>query len=542
MKKNVYYQGLPVFKSQVDVLSEDYSDNRRQNLVLVKELNARMGSWNNHGAPHRVAAVQKAGKLLARERLHLLLDEDSPWLEIGPLCGWEQPGWKGNGMLGGVGLVSGIECMVVVNVPTVQSAAMHPVLQAKWDRCSEMSIQNRLPFLQLLESGGADLKHAFEAFHTAPNPFYKLANRSKLKIPSVCVVMGTCIAGGAYMAGMSDYVIMVKGQAQLGLAGSKLVYMATGEVSSDEELGGAEMHSRVSGVSDFLANNEADAIAKAREVCSTFPASKATVFPSQEGPLEEPLYDPEELLGVVSPDTKNAYDCREVMARVVDGSRMSEFKPAFGTTLVCVFGFVHGVPVGIIGNNGVIFSESAQKGTHFINICNQRGTPVIFLHNVTGFMVGQAYEKSGIIKWGSQLVNAVSNCLVPTVTFLIGNSFGAANYALKGHGFEPSFLFSWPNSKCAVMGPDQLSGVLELLAREGAAKKSKNVDEEKLAAQTNMLKARIGREQSAYFTTSRMVDDGIIDPRDTRMVLSMCLSLAANNEWPKTFLEGISRL
>jgi len=534
--------GLRRFESTLDTTDIEYVENYKHNLGLVQELNDRLKEWKHEGSEKRVAQIRKAGKLLASERLALLLDEDSPWLEIGPLNGWGQEEAPiGNSLLGGIGVINGVECMVVVNVPTVQAASMNPVTSAKWHRCSQISMENRLPFIQLLESAGADLNKQFEAFHDAPNAFYQLAQRSKARVPSVCLVMGTCIAGGAYMAGMSDYIIMIKKQSQLGLAGQKLVYMATLEESTDEELGGASMHSRVSGVSDFLANDEKDAIRQAREVIATFPVEKKGLVPAVSG-VEEPFYPPQELLGLVSRDIKQGYDCREVMARFVDGSFISEFKPTYGASLVCAFAYIYGVPVGLIGNNGVIMSESAQKGTHFINLCNQRGVPLVFLHHVTGFMVGRKYEESGIIKWGSQLVNAVSNTDVPVFTFIIGNSFGAANFALKGRGFEPRFIFSWPMSKCAVMGPEQLSGVLDLLSREGARKKGREVDEEKLLKKKTFMADKIKREQSAYFTSSRMVDDGVVDPRDTRMILGMCLSVVANQETKKGFLEGISRL
>lgn len=534
-------RGLKRFESTLDETGVEYIENYKHNIGLVQELNSRLKQWKYEGNKKRVASIRKAGKLLASERLALLLDEDSPWLEVGALNGWgQEEAPEGNSLLGGIGVISGVECVVVVNVPTVQAASMNPVTSAKWHRLSEISMKNKLPFIQLLESAGADLNKQFEAFHDAPNAFYQLAQRSRTLVPSVCVVMGTCIAGGAYMAGMSDYVIMIKKQSQLGLAGQKLVFMATLEESTDEELGGAEMHSRVSGVSDFLANDEKDAIAQAREVIATFPVEKKGLLP-QSG-VEEPFYDPDELLGLVSLDIKKGYDCREVMARIVDGSHLSEFKPTYGSSLVCAFAYVYGVPVGLIGNNGVIFSESAQKGTHFINLCNQRGVPIIFLHHVTGFMVGRKYEESGIIKWGSQLVNAVSNSDVPVFTFIIGNSFGAANFALKGRGFEPEFIFSWPMSRCAVMGPDQLSGVLDLLSRESAKKKGRVVDEEKLNKKKQAMIDKITREQSAYFTSSRMVDDGVVDPRDSRMILGMCLSVVANREVKRGFLEGISRL
>jgi acetyl-CoA carboxylase carboxyltransferase component len=531
------------FESQINSASDDFVANYKHNLALCNELEEKVQDWSTQGTDRRIQQFRKKNKLLARERLELLLDEDSPFLEITPLAGaGMEDVAKGNSMIAGIGLVNGTECMIVVNVPTVGFGSMNHVNGKKWQRVSQMSMENKLPFIQLLESSGADLTNQFDIFHNNPNAFYSLGKRSAAKIPSVSVVFGTCIAGGAYFAGMTDYIVMVKGNAQLALAGKKLTEVATGEVSEEEELGGAAMHASVSGVCDFLANNEHEAICKARELISNFPAGKETVYPTQLDAVDEPYYPTEELLGVVPMDVKHGYDCKEVMARIVDGSRLEQFKPLYGPTLSCCFGHIYGVPVGLIGNNGVLFTETAQKGTHFINICNQRGIPIIFLHNVTGFMVGKKYERTGIIKWGSQLVNAATNSVVPIISIIIGNSFGAANYAQRGHGFQPRFIFSWPNSKCAVMGPDQLSGVLRLLAIDGAKKKGRAPDLEKLNRAQAIMKAKIETEMNAYYISARQVDDGVIDPRDTRWVLGMALSACCNSKIEKAFLQGICRL
>jgi acetyl-CoA carboxylase carboxyltransferase component len=328
--------------------------------------------------------------------------------------------------------------------------------------------------------------------------------------------------------GMSDYVIMVKNKAKVFLGGPPLVKMATGEIVDDESLGGAEMHSRVSGVSDFLAANEFDAIVKARNIISSIHWRKTTPLPRRHLylPVEEPLYDPDEILGIVSANPRIPFDCREVIARVVDGSRFFEFKPSYGTSLTTCFARIHGIPIGIIANyTGVIFSDSANKGTQFIDLCNQRHIPLLFMHNVTGFMVGRKYEEGGIIKHGSKFINAVSNSGVPHLTIIMGASYGAGNYGMCGRAYQPRFLFSWPNSKCSVMGPEQLTGVMDIVMREAARKSGVQIDEEMAKARKEMFRQAVEEQSSAYYTTSRVIDDGIIDPRDTRNVLGLCLSV-----------------
>lgn len=545
------------FESLVNPSSPEFTANFVHNASLAKILRERIEKWSKQGSDQSIVRARKTSKMLGRERLSLLLDEDSHFLEIGALAGWDQPDQKleGNPMIGGIGLVCGIEVMIVTNVPTIGGGAMTKISSTKWQRCSDISIQNRLPFVQLLESSGLDLDKAFEGFHIDPNWFHRLANRSALGIPTVTVVFGTCIAGGAYMAGMSDYVIMVKGQGQLALAGSKLVKTATGENATDEELGGAEMHSRISGASDYLAQSETDAISKARSVIASFNVvpkhsfaadSPSTASSGFDLPFPEPFYDPEELFGAVSADPKQTYDVRDVIARIVDSSRFTEFKPDYGSTIVTVFANIFGNPVGIIGNNGVIFPQTAQKGAHFINLCNQRGIPIIFLHNVTGFIVGKAYEAAGMIKWGSLMVNAVANSVVPKISILIGGSFGAANFAMCGKGYEPRFIFSWPNAKCAVMGPDQLAGVMTLLAEERAQRAGMKVMTPEVQAQLDQVltkyKSRIENEMDAFYCSSRYVDDGVIDPRNTRAVLGICLSVVRNKPIEAGFIRGVSRL
>jgi acetyl-CoA carboxylase carboxyltransferase component len=539
---------MRVFPSKVDEMSGEFVENRNAMTRLCGDLHAALSSWQGEGNAKRVRAHRRAGKLLGRERLNLLLDVDAPFLEIGALYGYNVPGVPGNSLVTGVGVVQGVECMCVVYVPTVGHGAMNTIVQAKWQRAMEIAKRQRLPFLQLLETAGADLEQAFDVFHTRPNPFYELARKSETLVPSVTVVFGTCIAGGAYMGGMSDYTVMVRGKSHLALAGTKLVAVATGEVATEEELGGAALHATVTGSADYIVDSERAAVKKVRELVSTFSITKrqATATAALLPPCE-PVYSAASMLGVIAPPAadgtppKHSYDIREVAARLVDGSAMHEFKPAYGTTIACVWAQIAGVPVGIIGNNGVILAESAQKAAHFINLCNQRGVPIIYLHNVTGFMVGTAYERQAMIKCGSQMVAAQSQSRVPQISIVVGGSFGAANYAMSGVGFEPDFIFSFPSSQCAVMGPQQLSGVLGLLARERMLKAGRAVDEAKIQKITSGLAKTTTTQMNVFYSSARGIDDGIIDPRDARPVLAACLSILLNNEFPRSALQA-SRL
>jgi acetyl-CoA carboxylase carboxyltransferase component len=391
----------------------------------------------------------------------------------------------------------------------------------------------------LVESAGADLPVQSKVFVPGGRGFREITRRSKLRIPSISVVFGSSTAGGAYLPGMSDYVVMVKKQAQVFLAGPPLVKMATGEVSTEEELGGAEMHSRVSGLSDYLAEDELDGIRIAREIVRNFNLKKPPT--PQQANFDQPVYDVDQLLGIASADVRVPFDVREVIARIVDGSRFSEFKSEYGPTLITGFAHIHGFPVGILGNNGVLMSESAAKGAQFIELCNQQDIPLVFLQNITGFMVGKTYEEQGIIRNGAKLINAVSNSTVPAITIMIGGSYGAGNYAMCGRAYEPRFLFTWPNHRIAVMGPQQLSGVMDIIKRESLIKAGMPVDEEKLAASRVALESQIQRESDCYFATARLWDDGIIDPRDTRTVLGISLSAAYNRAVEGSMEWGVSR-
>jgi acetyl-CoA carboxylase carboxyltransferase component len=508
--------------------------------VAVDRLRIELTRSTEGGGEKYVQRHLERGKLLPRERVEMLLDEGSYFLEIAALAGIgmedEIPGAR---VIGGIGLVSGRECMIIANEATAKGGSTGEAGLWKNRRLAEVALENHLTSILLVESAGADLPVQSKIFVPGGRGFRDITRRSKLRIPTVAVVFGSSTAGGAYLPGMSDYVVMVKKQAQVFLAGPPLVKMATGEVATEEELGGAEMHSRVSGLSDYLAEDELDGIRIAREIVGNFNRRKPAT--PQQKSFDEPAYDPDEMLGVASADVRVPFDVREVIARIVDGSRFSEFKAEYGPTLVTGFAHVCGFPVGILGNNGVLMSESAGKGAQFIELCNQQDIPLVFLQNITGFMVGRTYEEQGIIRNGAKLINAVSNSTVPAITMMIGGSYGAGNYAMCGRAYEPRFLFTWPNHRIAVMGPQQLSGVMDIIKREALIKAKQPVDEEKLAAARVALESQIQRESDCYFATARLWDDGIIDPRDTRTVLAISLSAAYNRPVEGTMEWGVFR-
>jgi acetyl-CoA carboxylase carboxyltransferase component len=440
----------------------------------------------------------------------------------------------------GIGVVSGVECAITANEPTLKGGSINPYGQKKAARLMEICARNRLPLINLTESGGADLPHQAEIFVPGGRGFAELTRRSAEGIPTICLVFGSSTAGGAYVPGMSDYVVMVKEGAKVFLGGPPLVKMAIHEDSTDEELGGAEMHSRVSGVSDYLAHDEVDAIRIGREIVASLNWKKLGW--SKRVAVEAPRYDADELLGVTSFDVKKPFDVKEVIARIVDGSRFHEFKPTYGSTLVTGTAHLHGFPIGILANNGVLFSESAEKGAQFIQLCNQRGTPIVFLQNITGFMVGKRYEEGGIIKNGAKLINAVSNSAVPHLTVMVGASYGAGNYGMAGRAYDPRFVFTWPNHRIAVMGPEQLAGVLSIVRRQAAERAGTPFDEAQDAALRGLVQAQIEKESNAYFATGRVWDDGVIDPRDTRTVLGLALSAVHSGPVEGTTRYGVFRM
>jgi acetyl-CoA carboxylase carboxyltransferase component len=526
--------------THVDTGSESYRTNRAAFLEQIEYLNEQLAVVNRGGGEKYVERHRKRGKLMARERIELLLDRDSPFLEIAPLAAWGTDFALGASVIAGIGVVSGVECVISANEPTIRGGTANRFSQLKGGRAMEICEQNRLPIIQLTESGGADLPHQADIFVPGGRAFREITRRSAERIPTVCLVFGSSTAGGAYIPGMSDYVVMVKEGAKVFLGGPPLVKMAIHEESSDEELGGAEMHSRVSGVSDYLAADELDAIRLGREIVAQLHWRKLGRTPSAT--VEEPLYDPDELLGVTSFDVRQPFEVREVIARIVDGSRFHEFKATYGTTLVTGYARIHGYPVGILANNGILFSESSEKGAQFIQLCNQIDTPILFLQNITGFMVGRRYEERGIIKDGAKLINAVSNSTVPHLTVMVGASYGAGNYGMSGRAYDPRFVFTWPNHKIAVMGPEQLAGVLSIVRRQAAERAGEPFDEEADAKLRQVVQAQIEKESYAFFATGRLWDDGIIDPRDTRTVLGIALSAVHAAPIQGTTRYGVFRM
>jgi acyl-CoA carboxylase subunit beta len=533
-------QRYPVLRSRVDTSAETFASNRENNLAVLGKVEKAQAAANQGGGEKYNTRHVSRGKLLPRQRIELLLDRDSPFLEIAPLAGYDMKGeTPGTSVIGGVGVISGVECLITASEATVKGGAVTEMSMRKSGRLAEVARENNLVAISCIESAGADLPNQDKIFVYGGAGFRDLTQRSAQRMPTVCLVFGSSTAGGAYMPGMSDYVVMVKEQAQVYLAGPPLVKMATGEDTDHETLGGAEMHSTTSGVSDYLAEDELDAIRLGREIVAHIQREK----PGRVAPrlVEEPLYDPAELLGIASADIRVPFDQREVIARIVDGSRFSEFKPLYGSTLICGWAHVHGYPVGILANNGTLFSESANKGAQFIQLCNQTDVPLLFLQNTTGFMVGTKYEQEGIIKNGAKLINAVSNSTVPSITIMTGSSFGAGNYAMNGRSYNPRFLFTWPNHKIAVMGGKQLAGVLDIIQRDAAKKRGEEVDEQKLMVIKMMTEKSIDDQSHALFATARLWDDGIIDPRDTRTVIALSLSAAYNREVEGTMQFGVFR-
>jgi acetyl-CoA carboxylase carboxyltransferase component len=475
------------------------------------------------GGPKYVERHRARGKLLARERIELLVDADTPFLELSPLAAWGSSYPVGASMVTGIGVIEGTECVITANDPTVRGGASNPWTLKKALRANEIAFANRLPVVNLVESGGADLPSQKEIFIPGGALFRDLTRLSAAGIPTVAVVFGNSTAGGAYVPGMSDHVIMVKERSKVFLGGPPLVKMATGEESDDESLGGADMHARVSGLADYFALDEPDALRLARRVVARLRWTKRGPAPAAS--YDPPLLDEDGLLDIVPEDLRTPFDPREVIARIADGSEFDEFKPLYGPSLATGWAQVHGYPVGILANvQGVLFSAESQKAAQFIQLANQRDIPLLFLHNTTGYMVGKEYEQAGIIKHGAMMINAVSNSRVPHISVLMGASYGAGHYGMCGRAFEPRFLFAWPSAKSAVMGPAQLAGVLSIVARQSAEARGQAYDEEADAALRAMVEQQIESESLPMFLSGRLYDDGVIDPRDTRTVLGLCLS------------------
>lgn len=529
---------MTVLKSTLDTTGADFAAHRDAMLAKLAELDAEHAKAVAGGGPKYTKRHHDRGKLLARERIELLLDEDSPFLELSALAGWGSDYPVGASVVVGIGVVEGVECLITANDPTVRGGASNPWTLKKIFRANDIALANRLPVISLVESGGADLPAQKEIFIPGGRIFRDLTRLSAAGIPTIALVFGNSTAGGAYIPGMSDHVVMIKEQSKVFLGGPPLVKMATGEESDDESLGGAQMHAKTSGLADYFAIDEHDALRIGRRIVArlNWPRRKAAVG-------AEPKYSQEELLGIVPPDLKVPFDPREVIARLVDDSDFDEFKPAYGDSLVTGWAQLHGHPIGILANaRGVLFSQESQKAAQFIQLANQTNIPLLFLHNTTGYMVGAQYEQGGIIKHGSAMINAVSNSTVPHLSVLIGASYGAGHYGMCGRAYDPRFLFAWPSAKSAVMGPAQLAGVLKIVARQAAASAGREFDEDTATAMGMMVESQIEAESLPMFLSGMLYDDGVIDPRDTRTVLGLCLSVIHNTEFTGARGYGVFRL
>ena len=528
---------MAIIETRVDRNSPEFQENARylqQQLALLRE---RIQLVQQGGGEDAIAKHRKRNKLLARERIQLLCDPDTPFLELSPLAAWDMYNNEAPsaGIVTGIGLVEGQECMIVANDATVKGGTYHPMTVKKHLRAQEIAEQNHLPCIYLVDSGGAFLPLQADVFPDRDHfgrIFYNQARMSSQRIPQIAAVMGSSTAGGAYVPAMSDESVIVRGNGTIFLGGPPLVKAATGEEVTAEELGGADVHSRISGVTDHYALNDEHALAICRSIVSNL--NRRKYIPWDITAPEPPRYNPDELYGIIPLDARKSYDVREVIARLVDGSKFHEFKALYGTTLICGFARLMGYPVGIIANNGILFSESALKATHFIELCAQRQTPLIFLQNITGFMVGRQYEQGGIAKDGAKMVMAVANAPVPRFTVIIGGSFGAGNYAMCGRAYAPRQLWMWPNAHISVMGGEQAASVLATVRQEGLAARGKDMSEEEEAAFKQPILDKYEAEGNPYYSTARLWDDGIIDPRDTRTVLALGIAASLNAPMPDT--------
>ena len=535
---------MAVLQSQLDTRSEQFRQNKEEMTVKLEQMDELYAEAARGGGAEALERLAKRNKMPIRERIAWALDPDSPFLEISPLAAWRSHVAIGSGFVVGVGVIEGVECVILGHDPSVRAGAFNHFNSKKLMRGLEIARENRLPYVQFVESAGADLRGGGGGgggggapvdpllrveghFAESGRLFYEITELSKMRIPTISLVFGASTAGGAYQPGMSDYNIFVKNQAMVSLGGPPLVKMATGEDAEPEPLGGADMHTSTSGLGDYLAENEMDGIRLLREVMGHLNWRKLGPGPSK--PADPPIHDPQELLGVVGEDLKKPFDIREVIARVVDGSRFEEFKPRYGPTLVTGWASIHGYPVGILGNNGALMSESSEKASQFIQLCNQVDVPLLFLHNITGYVVGTDFEQGGITKNGSKMINAVTNSTVPHITVIVGASYGAGNYGMSGRAFGTKFTFIWPTAKIAVMGPEQMAGVMTIIQKASAERRGAEFDEEANAQREAAVMANAEEQSKGLFATSRVSDDGMIDPRDTRDVVGFALSAVAND-------------
>jgi len=522
---------MVVLESRIDPSDQIFTTNRDRMQQLVDQLRQRLTAVRQGGGEKYLQRHRDQGKLPVRERIDLLLDRGSPFLELSPLAAYDMydNDAPSAGLVTGLGRVSNREVLIVANDATVKGGTYYPMTVKKHVRAQQIALDNRLPCVYLVDSGGAFLPLQAEVFPDRDDfgrIFFNQARMSAERIPQIAAVMGSCTAGGAYVPAMSDETIIVKGTGTIFLGGPPLVKAATGEEVSAEELGGADVHTRLSGVADYFADDDAHAIEICRTILTTL--NNAKQLPADVTAPEEPKYDPSEIYGIVNADIRKPYDVREIVARLVDGSRFDEFKERYGATLVTGFARLHGFLVGIVANNGVLFSESALKATHFIELCNLRGVPLIFLQNITGFIVGRQYERAGIAKDGAKMVHAVANSVVPKLSVIIGGSFGAGNYGMCGRAYEPRFLWMWPNARISVMGGEQAASVLATVKREQLARRGQALSADEEEAIRRPIIDKYEHEGSPYYSTARLWDDGILDPAQTRQALALGLSAAFN--------------
>jgi acetyl-CoA carboxylase carboxyltransferase component len=522
-------------QSHIDPASEGFKRNHQRMTALVRELHERRAAARHGGGEKYLQRHREQGKLTARDRVERLLDRQSPFLELSPLAAWDlyDNDAPAAGIVTGIGRVSGREVMIVANDATVKGGTYYPLTVKKHVRAQEIALQNRLPCVYLVDSGGAFLPLQAEVFPDREHfgrIFFNQARMSAERVAQIAVVMGSCTAGGAYVPAMSDETIIVRGTGTIFLGGPPLVRAATGEEVTAEELGGADVHTRLSGVADYLAEDDEHALHLTRTIVGTLNTSKH--LPADVAAPEDPAFDPGEIYGIVNDDTRKPYEVRELIARLVDGSRFDEFKERYGTTLVTGFARLHGFLVGLVASNGVLFSESALKAAHFIELCNLRKVPLIFLQNITGFIVGRQYERAGIAKDGAKMVHAVANSVVPKFTVIIGGSFGAGNYGMCGRAYDPRLLWMWPNARVSVMGGEQAAGVLTTVKRDQLAREGKTLSADEESAIRAPILEKYEREGSPYYSTARLWDDGILDPAETRQALALGLSAAFNAPIP----------
>ena len=545
---------MAVLESRLDIRSDAYIENRARMLGSLTRLDGLYEEAAQGGGEEAMARLRSRGKMPLRERISLVLDRDSPFLEISPLAAWRSNYAVGSGFIVGIGVIENTECVILGHDPSVRAGAFNQFNSKKLMRGLEIARQNRLPYVQFVESAGADLRGEGgrggdpevairrEVTHFAESGrlFYEITELSKMRIPTISVVFGASTAGGAYQPGMSDYNIFIKGQSRVALGGPPLVKMATGEDADYEELAGADMHTRISGLGDYLAQDELDGIRMCREVVAHLNWRKQGPGPSM--PADDPIYDPEELLGIVNENLRIPFDMREVIGRVVDGSRFEEFKPLYGPTLVTGWTSIFGYPIGVLGNNGPLMSESSEKGAQFIQLCNQIDVPMLFLHNITGFIVGTDFEHQGITKHGSKMINAVANSTVPHISVIVGASYGAGNYGMSGRAYGTRFSYTWPTAKIAVMGPQQMAGVMTIVQRAAAERRGLTFDEAANDRRVEAAEFWAEERSKGLFATSRVADDGMIDPRDMRAVTAISLSACHSNKVQGTKEFGTWRM